>query len=173
MGRDAVFDAETRTIDEGDFLGGNACGTRGSKSSGSFRQHGYRESSNLPRERAFSMNLDISTLTVFKYFLTLYPSNLRTALLSCKSSKRVVIALSGYVPSNIILIVQPAHDPEFNPIERVWLHLKQGLLFTLPKNMDELRLLVKNRLSEMTKSVIASLVRRDSILDALSVASLL
>ena len=30
-----------------------------------------------------------------------------------------------------------------------------------------------NRLSEMTKSVIASLVGRDSILDALSVASLL
>ena len=39
--------------------------------------------------------------------------------------------------------------------------------------MDELRLFVKNRLSEMTKSVIASLVGRDSILDALSVASLL
>jgi len=51
--------------------------------------------------------------------------------------------------------------------------LKQGLRFSLPKNMDELRLLVKNRLSEMTKSVIASLVDRDSILDALSVASLL
>uniref|UniRef100_UPI0015E16256 transposase n=1 Tax=Pseudanabaena sp. BC1403 TaxID=2043171 RepID=UPI0015E16256 len=77
------------------------------------------------------------------------------------------------LPSNIILIFQPAHSPELNPIERVWLYLKQGLRFTLPKNMDELRLLVKNRLSEMTKSVIASLVGRDSILDALSVASLL
>uniref|UniRef100_UPI0015E1956B transposase n=1 Tax=Pseudanabaena sp. BC1403 TaxID=2043171 RepID=UPI0015E1956B len=77
------------------------------------------------------------------------------------------------LPSNIILIFQPAHSPELNPIERVWLHLKQGLRFTLPKNMDELRLLVKNRLSEMSKSVIASLVGRDSILDALSVASLL
>jgi len=39
--------------------------------------------------------------------------------------------------------------------------------------MDELRLLVKNRLSEMTKSVIASLVRWSFILDSLSVASLL
>jgi transposase len=77
------------------------------------------------------------------------------------------------LPQNIILIFQPAHSPELNPIERVWLHLKKGLRFTLPKNMDELRLLVKNRLSEMTKSVIASLVGRDSILDALSVASLL
>jgi hypothetical protein len=36
-----------------------------------------------------------------------------------------------------------------------------------------LRLLVKNRLSEMTKSVIASLVRWSFILDSLSVASLL
>jgi hypothetical protein len=41
----------------------------------------------------------------------------------------------------------------------------QRLRFTLPKNIDELRLLVKNRLSEMTKSVIASLVGKDSILD--------
>ena len=85
----------------------------------------------------------------------------------CHRAKRLRL------PQNIILIFQPAHSPELNPIERVWLHLKQGLRFTLPKNMDELRLLVKNRLSEMTKSVIASLVGRDSILDALSVASLL
>jgi hypothetical protein len=85
----------------------------------------------------------------------------------CHRAKRLRL------PKNIILIFQPAHSPELNPIERVWLHLKQGLRFALPKNMDELRLLVKNRLSEMPKSVIASLVGRDSILDALSVASLL
>jgi hypothetical protein len=85
----------------------------------------------------------------------------------CHRAKRLRL------PNNIILIFQPAHSPELNPIERVWLHLKQGLRFALPKNMDELRLLLKNRLSEMTKSVIASLVGRDSILHALSVASLL
>ena len=77
------------------------------------------------------------------------------------------------VPSNIIFIFQPAHSPQLNPIERVWLHLKQGLRFALPKNMDDLRLLVRNRLSEMTKSVIASIVGWASILDALSVALLL
>ena len=77
------------------------------------------------------------------------------------------------VPSNIIFIFQPAHCPQLNPIERVWLHLKQGLRFALPKNMDDLRLLVRNRLSEMTKSVIASIVGWASILDALSVAVLL
>jgi hypothetical protein len=68
---------------------------------------------------------------------------------------------------------QPAHSPELNPIERVWLHLKQGLRFALPQNMDALRLLVKNRLTEMTQSVIASIVGRPSILEALSAASLL
>ncbi|MCY7331740.1 MAG: transposase [Pseudanabaena sp. CAN_BIN31] len=77
------------------------------------------------------------------------------------------------LPKNIILIFQPAHAPELNPLERVWLHLKQGLRWTLPKNMDELRLLVKNRLAEMTQPVIASLVGRASIVEALSVASLL
>jgi hypothetical protein len=77
------------------------------------------------------------------------------------------------LPSNIIFIFQPAHSPLLNPIERVWLYLTQGLRFALPKNMDELRLLVKNRLSEMTKSVLASIVGWASILDALSVAALL
>jgi hypothetical protein len=77
------------------------------------------------------------------------------------------------LPSNIIFIFQPAHSPQLNPIERVWLYLTQGLRFALPKNMDELRLLVKNRLSEMAKSVLASIVGWASILDALSVAALL
>jgi hypothetical protein len=77
------------------------------------------------------------------------------------------------LPSNIIFIFQPAHSPQLNPIERAWLYLTQGLRFALPKNMDELRLLVKNRLSEMAKSVLASIVGWASILDALSVAALL
>ena len=85
----------------------------------------------------------------------------------CHRAKRLRL------PKNIILMFQPAHSPELNPIERVWLHLKQGLRFALSKNMDELRLLVKARLTEMTQSVIASIVGRPSILDALSVASLL
>jgi hypothetical protein len=110
----------------------------------------------------------------FQIFLDLISEEFADSILimqvdqaGCHRAKRLRL------PQNIILIFQPAHSPELNPIERVWLHLKQGLRFTLPKNMDELRLLVKNRLSEMTKSVIASLVGRDSILDALSVASLL
>ncbi|MFN9831557.1 MAG: transposase [Pseudanabaena sp.] len=39
----------------------------------------------------------------------------------CHRSKRLRL------PKNIILIFQPAHSPELNRIERVWLYLKQGL----------------------------------------------
>jgi transposase len=65
---------------------------------------------------------------------------------------------------------QPSHAPEPNPIERVWLHLKQGLRWKLPKTLDELRALVTQRLKEMTQAVIVSLTGRASILEVLSVA---
>jgi hypothetical protein len=76
------------------------------------------------------------------------------------------------IPDNIILMFQPSHSPETNPIERVWQHLKLGLRWKLPKNLDELRLLMKARLEEMTQTVIASIVGWKSILDALSVAGI-
>jgi hypothetical protein len=44
------------------------------------------------------------------------------------------------IPSNIILMFQPSHAPETNPIERVWQHRKPHLRWQLPKNLDELRL---------------------------------
>lgn len=74
------------------------------------------------------------------------------------------------IPANIILMFQPSHSPETNPIERVWQHLKLGLRWKLPKNLDELRLLMRSRLEEMTQSVIASVVGWNFIIDALSVA---
>jgi hypothetical protein len=54
----------------------------------------------------------------------------------------------------------------------VWLHLKQGLRWTLPKSLDELQGLVTHRLDEMTPEVIASLTGRASILNALSVTEI-
>lgn len=74
------------------------------------------------------------------------------------------------VPSNIILLFQPPHCPELNPIERVWQHLKRGLRWELPKDLDELRILFAQRLEQMTEQVIASIVGWDYILEALSVA---
>ena len=84
----------------------------------------------------------------------------------CHRAKRL------QMPANIILMFQPAHAPETNPIEQVWQYLKRGLRWTLPKSLDELRLLVRERLQEMTQSVMASIVGRASILEALSVAGI-
>jgi transposase len=76
------------------------------------------------------------------------------------------------LPANIILLFQPSHAPETNPIERVWQHFKLGLRWQLPKDLDALRLLMRTRLETMTQTVIASIVGWHSILDALSVAGL-
>ena len=76
------------------------------------------------------------------------------------------------LPANIILLFQPSHSPETNPIERVWQYFKLGLRWHLPKTLDELRLLMRARLEAMTKEVIASLAGWHSILKALSVAGL-
>jgi len=35
------------------------------------------------------------------------------------------------VPANIILLFQPPHCPELNPIEQVWQYLKRGLRWSL------------------------------------------
>jgi hypothetical protein len=76
------------------------------------------------------------------------------------------------IPTNIILMFQPSHAPETNPIERVWQHFKLGLRWQLPQSLDELRLLMRSRLEAMTAGVIASIVGWDSILKALSVAGI-
>lgn len=74
------------------------------------------------------------------------------------------------IPVNIILMFQPSYSPETNPIERVWQHFKSGLRWKLPKDLNELRLLMRARLEEMTQAVVASIVGWNSILKALSVA---
>jgi transposase len=76
------------------------------------------------------------------------------------------------IPSNVILMFQPSHCPELNPIERVWQHLKRDLRWELPASLDELRLLMAQRLEVMNKEVIASIVGWPYILDALSVANI-
>ncbi|XGV98479.1 MAG: IS630 family transposase (plasmid) [Leptolyngbya sp. BL-A-14] len=76
------------------------------------------------------------------------------------------------MPANIILLFQPSHAPETNPIERVWQHFKLGLRWQLPKDLEALRLLMRARLETMTQAVIASLVGWNSILEALSVAGI-
>ena len=107
----------------------------------------------------------------FQVFLKLVSEQFHNSLLiiqldqaGCHRAKRLQI------PPNIILMFQPSHAPETNPIERVWQHLKQGLRWALPKTLEELQGLVSQRLKEMTRDIIASLTGRASILKALSVA---
>lgn len=53
------------------------------------------------------------------------------------------------VPDNIILMFQPPHCPELNPIEQVWQYLKRGLRWQLPNNLEQLRLLIRQQLDNM------------------------
>lgn len=76
------------------------------------------------------------------------------------------------VPSNIILLFQPPHCPELNPIEQVWQYLKRGLRWSLPATLEQLRQQLQQRLHTLTPEVIASITGRHSILEALSVAGI-
>lgn len=76
------------------------------------------------------------------------------------------------IPNNIILMFQPPHCPESNPIEQIWQYIKRGLRWKLPASLDELRLLITARLAVMTNDIIASIVGRTHILEALSVVDI-
>ena len=73
------------------------------------------------------------------------------------------------VPSHIILMFQPPHCPELNPIEQVWQYLKQRLRWSLPTILEHLRQQLRERLGKLTPQTIASITGKQSILDALSV----
>jgi len=76
------------------------------------------------------------------------------------------------VPNNIILLFQPPHCPELNPIEQVWQYLQRGLRWSLPATLDQLRQQLKQRLEALTTEIVASITGRSSILSALSVAGI-
>ena len=76
------------------------------------------------------------------------------------------------VPSNIILLFQPPHCPELNPIEQVWQYLKRRLRWSLPTTLDGLRQQLRERLDILTPQIVQSITGRRSILNALSVAGL-
>ena len=76
------------------------------------------------------------------------------------------------IPNNIILMFQPPHCPESNPIEQVWQYLKKGLRWKLPSSLEELRVLIGEQLEKMDLRVIASITGRKYILEALSVVGI-
>jgi transposase len=74
------------------------------------------------------------------------------------------------IPENIILVYQPSHSPELNPIERVWEDLKLDFKGENYANLDELRAAIQEALSYMTPDWMASLTQYSYIMKALSVS---
>lgn len=72
------------------------------------------------------------------------------------------------VPENIIFLFQPAYCPELNPIERLWLSLKQQLKHLWFDNLDNLKHRVSQILNNLSGNAIRSLTGWEYIIDALS-----
>lgn len=105
----------------------------------------------------------------FKQFSQQYPQDLHILQLDNGSFHK---AKKLSIPENIVLLFQPSHCPEVNPIERLWEHLKGFLSWWVVDNLEQLRTKVRKILSSLTKEVIASLTGWDYILQALSVAEI-
>jgi hypothetical protein len=76
------------------------------------------------------------------------------------------------LPPNIVLLFQPAHSPELNPIERLWEHLKGQLRWQVFKDIKHLQERVRELLNNLELDVITSLTGWTYILDSLSVAGI-
>lgn len=74
-------------------------------------------------------------------------------------------------PENIIPVFQPAHSPELNPIERLWLAIKSHLKGENFSSLADLRSRLNQVIETMTKQQISSLTAYDFILDAIFYAA--
>jgi transposase len=75
-------------------------------------------------------------------------------------------------PKNILPVVQPAHSPELNPIERFWQLLKQSLKNQVFPSLQALRERVQQLLEQFSFEQVSSVSAYDFILDALFYAAL-
>ncbi|MGC8714732.1 MAG: transposase, partial [Leptodesmis sp.] len=87
-----------------------------------------------------------------------------------KASAHTASALQ--IPDHILLLLQPAHAPELNPIERLWQHLQSAFVWHNDDDLDQLRNALAQELQKLEPQTIASLTGWDYILDALSVAGI-
>ena len=76
------------------------------------------------------------------------------------------------LPDHVVLLFQPPHSPQLNPIERLWQHLKDHLSWQIFDRLDDLREVLSERLKALTSAVIASLTGYDFILSALGNANI-
>jgi hypothetical protein len=70
-------------------------------------------------------------------------------------------------PKNILLLTQPSHCPELNPIERLWQHLKQSLKNQVFPSLQALREKVQELFDQLTFEQVSSIASYDFILEAL------
>ncbi len=76
-------------------------------------------------------------------------------------------ALDLSLPENVILLFQPAHCPEVNPIERLWKEIKKSLKWGIFSNLDELRKAIRQVLQNLNQTIIASVTGWQFIIEAL------
>jgi transposase len=76
------------------------------------------------------------------------------------------------IPDNILLVFQPPYSPELNPIERLWQYLKDDLAWMCYETLEDLRLDVRDLLSQLCPQTISSLTQYWFIFSALSVAGI-
>lgn len=74
-------------------------------------------------------------------------------------------------PENIIPLVQPAHSPELNPIERFWQLLKQPLKNQIFPSLQALRERVQELFDQLTVEEVMSVASYNFILEALFYAA--
>ncbi len=81
--------------------------------------------------------------------------------------------MSGAInwPENIIPLVQPAHSPELNPIERLWQFLKQSLKNQLFSSLQDLRDRIQQLFEQLTFDQVMSISSYNFILEALFYAA--
>ena len=143
------------------------------ESAGSISSNVYLWGGRAEDRRAFFYEFTHLNSQCFQIFLELVSEYFADSILIIQlDNGRFHKAKNLKIPDNIILMFQPPHCPESNPIEQIWQYLKKGLRWKLPRDLEELRLLIGQRLEEMNKEVIASIVGRGYILDALSVVGI-
>lgn len=74
------------------------------------------------------------------------------------------------IPENVVLLFQPPHSPELNPIERVWQDLKSDLKGEVFTKLNDLRAAIREVLSYMSPEWLASLTQYPYIIRAVSVS---
>jgi hypothetical protein len=79
---------------------------------------------------------------------------------SCHRSKQIDW------PENLLPILQPAHAPELNPLERLWQYVKRPLRGQNYKNLEQLWQQIQDIFHPLTAEVVRSLTGWDFIVDA-------